>query len=308
MSSVTKLVPAKLRSSPRMRSSSSGWPMRLVDLQHHLVGHEHDVHRAARAVGRRHAARALRARRAARRCAKPRALQHLQAALLAEAVVLAGGRTDLRVAVLRWRRPEPGNHEVPALFDPAAVAGEEQLLGPDGPKRRSAVDDARITTCRGADFAQPTEFFRQRGSGCGALHEARVTPGSGRPRQPLVVDHGPAGARARQRVCPFKSRAKPAFGKIGRRRVTQTAIDHGDHGAGLVGALRRLGDILPDAELLRVFMHAAYGPVAGAGRQAGRKAGVVFESVEHVALRQWRPGPRAGLARMRRSPAPALTR
>ena len=75
---------------------------------------------------------------------------------------------------------------------------------------------------------------------------------------PLVVDDRPTCTGTRQSVRPFEGCRQAGLGEIRSRRITQAAVDHGDHGTVLVSALRRFGHVLADAELLRVFAHATH--------------------------------------------------
>ena len=95
MSGVTKLVPAKLRSSPRMRSSSSGWPIDSWICSIIWSGASSTSMRPGRAVGRRQQLERLLGD-ARRGVEEADACEHLEPALPAEAVVAEGARLRRR--------------------------------------------------------------------------------------------------------------------------------------------------------------------------------------------------------------------
>ena len=255
----------------------------LVDLQHHLVGHQQHVHLAFGAVGRAHQFQRL-ARDARALLREGSAVQHLQAALLAKAVVLPRRRAGLRVTAGACDRDDGGHREVPHLLDAATVGRQEQLFGVRGPQRRGAVHDGIAQRRTRAHFVQQVELLAQGQRACGPLVGRAVAAALARPRGLAVVEDSAARARLRQFQRARECAAQAGLGQVARGRVTQRAVVHdADHHAGFALAQRRLRDVAPHDELFRRLGRQAGRPVVGWRRHLAHDG---FDRMHELRLRK----------------------
>ncbi len=204
MSGVTKLVPAKLRSSPRIRSSSSGCPIDSWICRIIWSGHQQHVHRAARAVRRGEQLERL-VGDAAHRAVEAEAREDLVAALLADAA-MAVQRARLRVAVGVRGDRHAREQEAVALDDVAALAGDEPVRRGQHVDRRVPVDDARVERRR-ARFAHqqfvPLAARARRGRECRRrVFAARPPGGAACASRPARTSRWRAPAPPRARAPP----------------------------------------------------------------------------------------------------------
>ena len=185
MSGVTKLVPAKLRSSPRMRSSSSGWPIDSWICRIIWSGISSTSIVPRRAVRRGDELERL-VGDAARRAVEAEAREDLVAALLADAAV-AVERARLRVAVRVRGHRHAGEQEAVALDDVAAFAGDEAM-------RRRAHLDRSLPSRRSADRSPPLAIPASAG------RTSRAATGDGAASDGDAYSPRGAGPRQRARV------------------------------------------------------------------------------------------------------------
>src|SRR5213078_2878313 len=118
-----------------------------------------------------------------------RARQDLEAALLAEAVVLAMRRARLRHAVDARGRLHVRRDETEALLGTPTVAGDEELFGVDRPQARGPVDDVVVELGGGAGRRKQLELVLQSAGRCRLLDAALIATPCRDRGQAAEVEH-----------------------------------------------------------------------------------------------------------------------
>ncbi len=116
---------------------------RFVDLQHHLLRHQQQIHLAGRAVRRGEQFERL-LRDAFAGAVKTRVIEHFNSALATVAIVLAAKAAGLRIRSLIGGYRQIRHHVAEMLLHVGAVGGQIQLRRVRDAERRIPVDDARI--------------------------------------------------------------------------------------------------------------------------------------------------------------------
>ena len=128
------------------------------------------------------------------------------------------------------------------------------------------VDDARVDRERPASALQVVEALRKRRRQR-LLARAAVASARRRHRQPVEIEHAAAGHDTRQRAGAFEGAPQAGRAEVGGCRVADAAtVDDGHHQSAVVGARRRLGDVLAHAQALAGFGDGPHGPETAGGR------------------------------------------
>ena len=208
-------MPAKLRSSPRMRSSSSGWPIDSwicsiiwsgMSSTSMLPPGQGRGHRQLERFGS--DARAW--------VGEVGALQHLQAALLAENRCTGRPRAASASPAVHGRLHRCGMVTMPALLGAATFAGQQQL------RHLHRQHAGRPSTMRSSPCARRAITARsaRAASGVAALCTGRLTAPSKRPRahpgqRQLLNEHHAAGHGIGHGAARAKASARPRFAEVG---------------------------------------------------------------------------------------------
>ena len=141
----------------------------------------------------------------------------------------------------------------------SAVRGDQQLLGMRGPERGLPVDDGVADLEAVAHLRKQVKALTQRGVGNGepvgrpvALRWGGRATAQGSP----VIEQGvsPCGVRHGLRL-PEGTTQPARAGVAGGGVAHRTTVGHADHQALVAGPDRRLGQVLPHAELLAGLRH-----------------------------------------------------
>ena len=254
----------------------------LVHLENELVRGQQHIHGAGGAIGRRQELQGF-LRQNRRRAPEPGLVQHLDAALAAEAPAAEGTAHRLGTVVGGTAQ---GRHQLAQrLVDAGAVSGQIKGLGLRMPQRGVPVHDARVRVQAFALGAKEVDLVAQRHRIPRDRHRSPVfTPACFLERRGREIHDAARRGPASPVPGAAQGPPKPLRAQVAGTRVTEpVAVNHGNHDTGVIPRCNGFQHVASYGELFGTFADIAERAEADLGRGFAEPCFKAFRQHRHGA-------------------------